>query len=222
MNIPKQTLSDIVVNARSFIRSILFLLLLALSLGLINYSLRYFDTSIQTKFLLRKEHLRHSLYFPAFYTHITSAGFVLLLGLFQFFAKTWLYRIRLHRLLGKIYVFLVLFAAAPSGLVMAVYASGGIWVNACFILLSLLWWTFTFISYQSIRQCNVTEHGNYMLRSYALTISAIMLRLYGFVFTYILGSISEYTYGWLAWLSWVPNLLLIELIIHNQKKQNSA
>lgn len=57
-----------------------------------------------------------------------------------------------------------------------------------------------------------------MIRSYALTLSAITLRLYTIMFDYLqIDARPVDIYITTAWLSWVPNLLVAELIINSWK-----
>jgi hypothetical protein len=101
---------------------------------------------------------------------------------------------------------------------MAMYADGGWPVKTCFILLSILWWIFTWRAWSSIRKKDISSHQAFMLRSYALTLSAVTLRWYSFFFGYFFSWYSLDSYLWVAWLSWVPNLILIEIWIRIKQK----
>lgn len=53
------------------------------------------------------------------------------------------------------------------------------------------------------------EHRRWMERSYALTFAAVTLRLY-LPFFFLGGMDYAQASIWLAWIAWVPNLLLVE------------
>lgn len=170
-------------------------------------------------FLLTKQSVLHvTAWRYSFYTHITSSILVLFFGAFQFIPTESARVIKFHRLLGKLYVLIVLFLSAPSGLVMAFYANGGTWSKISFVIISVLWWTFTFLAYIKIRKKDVEAHKKNMYRSYALTLSAITLRLYVLTLPFFIHLHSKEMYTLVAWLSWVPNLLLVELLQKSKRK----
>ncbi|MCW3085376.1 MAG: hypothetical protein JWP12_2742 [Bacteroidetes bacterium] len=192
-----------------FIALGVFFFLLMLKLTLPYFSFRY-----DVDFLLTKQSVLHvTVWRLAFYTHISSSLFVLLFGAFQFSKKLMFRFSKVHRLLGKIYVCLVLFVSAPSGLIMAFYANGGIAAKTSFAIISVLWWYFTFTAYRQILKRNFNKHLAYMFRSYALTLSAITLRTYVLLLPYFIHLHGVQMYTLVAWLSWVPNLIIAEFWI---------
>lgn len=176
-------------------------------------SLRY-----DTDFLATKQriiHIKHWRY--AFYTHVFLSIFALLAGLTQF-SKTLLRRKRrLHRVAGYIYVTDVLFLAGPSGLIMAFYANGTAAAKLSFVILSTLWIITTALALFYARKGRFIAHRNWMIRSYALTLSAISLRLLAMLLPKIvhLNAFDEYTL--IAWASWTLNLAVAELIILSKR-----
>jgi hypothetical protein len=184
-----------------------------------------FPTDID--FLASKQWIVDEWYWlAAFYIHITSAVLVITAGLTQF-SKTLMFQYsKWHRNIGKMYVFLVLVVAGPSGLLMAFYGNGGIWACLAFVFQALLWWGLTYKAYQSIRKGAVQTHGKYIIRSYAMTLSAISLRGATYLVsdwklrngimcpdtTYHLICYPDF-YILVAWLSWVVNLILAEVLI---------
>jgi hypothetical protein len=83
-------------------------------------------------------------------------------------------------------------------------------------MLGTLWLMTGVMAYLRIRQGDVQEHRAWMIRNYALTWSAVMLRLWLPLF-FVLGYDFPEAYTTVAWLCWVPNLLVAELIIRNSK-----
>ncbi len=181
---------------------------------MIRITLPYFSFEYDISFLLTKQRVLHKpIWRLAFYTHISSSLFVLFLGVFQFIPMLLEKFSHLHRAMGKAYVALVLFISAPSGFVMALYANGGIWTKISFCLISVLWFVFTLQAYLKIKNKNIQGHTDFMIRSYALTLSAITLRTYVVVLPHFFILHSTEMYTLISWLSWIPNLLLAELLI---------
>ena len=96
---------------------------------------------------------------------------------------------------------------------MAFYANGTLAAKSSFVILSLLWIGFTLLAAYFARKKNFPVHKNWMMRSYALTLSAISLRFYAWLLPRFLhlDGVSEYTF--IAWISWTINLLVAELLI---------
>jgi len=46
---------------------------------------------------------------------------------------------KIHRFMGRIYVFNILLINAPVGMIMAIYANGGLFGKTAFVLLDSLW-----------------------------------------------------------------------------------
>ena len=161
-------------------------------------------------------------YFLGFYAHILTAPIGLLLGAVQMSRTLRERKPNIHRSLGRLYVWLVLIGVAPGGLVMATRSYGGLSSILCFGLISVLMWLTTFIAWRRACEHRYRAHGQWMCRSYTLMCSAIMLRL----ISYWLSSTSldhAIAYQLAAWLSWVPAMCLLELLLrHCDKARLSA
>jgi hypothetical protein len=97
---------------------------------------------------------------------------------------------------------------------MGFYGNGNDMTKLSFVLLAVLWWFSTWKSYQLIRQKNIQAHGAWMMRSYALTLSAITLRMMQFFISqYNYDIAPEDIYNIIAYPSWMLNALIAELII---------
>jgi uncharacterized membrane protein len=171
-----------------------------------------FALCTDTGYLTHVGAIGHTWWFRAgFFLHVFSAIPVVLIGWGQF--STWLQRRHAawHRVIGKIYVGLVLFAAAPGGFILAMGAAGGMLGKVCFVLMSLLWFGFTLRAYLRIRKRDIAGHQRDMRRSYALSFAAITLRIWMFIIGGLLEWRTPGGYVFCAWLCWVPNLLLLEI-----------
>ncbi|SEM73445.1 Predicted membrane protein [Chryseobacterium taichungense] len=160
----------------------------------------------QTEVTSRPEYL----YF--FYTHVYISIFVLLTGFLAILRKDFGIK-DLHQNVGKVYIFLILFLAAPSGIYMGIFANGGIYSKISFVILGCLWWFSTLEAYQLARQKNFKQHQQWMWRSFALTFSAITLRMWKVIIVYLFHPNPMDVYQIIAWLGWIPNILLIEYLI---------
>ncbi|MES2690746.1 MAG: DUF2306 domain-containing protein [Bacteroidota bacterium] len=194
------------------------LVVVGFTLLMANLTLPYFSFKTDVDFLLTKQAVLHkTIWRWAFYWHISVSALVLLIGGFQFVQYIIDHFPKNHRLLGKIYVFSLLIICAPSGLIMAFYANGGIWAKISFVFVSIFWWCFTYKAFIEIRKRNIESHKAFMTRSYALTLSAITLRLYVFALPFIINWHGREMYILVAWMSWIPNLIVAELIIWSKK-----
>ncbi|MES2800473.1 MAG: DUF2306 domain-containing protein [Bacteroidota bacterium] len=182
---------------------------------LVLLSLPYLSFKRGVDFLATKELIYHLDWWRySFYVHVFSSPIVIITGFLQFF-KIFIKRYpTFHRWIGRLYIFTLLFFAAPSGLLIGLYANGGYFTQVMFVLLASCWMISGFLAYHFARKKEFKIHGDWMLRNYALTISAITLRFYAYlfdVFSVPLGQIESYQV--LSFLSWVPNLVVAELII---------
>lgn len=154
-----------------------------------------------------------------FYTHIAMGGVALLTGWSQFMPRFRARHLDLHRTLGKIYVGAVLLGGL-AGLYIAFYATGGLVSAMGFGSLAGLWVGTTWKAYDLIRKRAPIQHKHWMIRSYALCFAAVTLRLWLPLFTAGFRMPFMEAYPIIAWLCWVPNLLVAEMII--RRKRGSA
>jgi uncharacterized membrane protein len=154
----------------------------------------------------------------AFFIHVYSSMWVLFAGFTQFSKQLQKNQPKLHRTLGYIYVVDVLLITGPAGLVMGFYANGGLWSRIAFVLLAVLWIYFTAMALVKAKQKNFKAHRNYMIRSYALTLSAITLRAWKYGITNTMTLPPMDVYRVVAWLGWLGNLAIAEWLIFRQKK----
>ncbi|MEN2400644.1 DUF2306 domain-containing protein [Flavobacterium sp. MC2016-06] len=165
------------------------------------------------------EVLEIPFYIVFFYIHVYTAIFVLLAGFTQFSSTLLRKQPSIHRNIGKFYVFTVLFLSAPSGLFIGVFANGGFYSKISFVTLSILWFYFTLKGFLHIKNKNILLHKAFMLRSFALTFSAITLRFWKVILIYLFHPSPMDVYQIIAWLGWIPNLLIAEYYIYNQSKK---
>ncbi len=142
--------------------------------------------------------------------HAVMASFALLTGPLQMSGTLLKKFPNLHRGTGWLYVTAVLVGWIAS-LPLALHAFTGTIAAAGFLCLGALWLFTTLYAVVAISGGDIQTHRHWMTRSYALTFAAVTLRLYlalaiaaGAVFT---------AYPYIAWLCWLPNLAVAELLI---------
>jgi len=151
--------------------------------------------------------------------HFLGGAVALAVGAFQLNSRIRARFIALHRWLGRTYV-IAIAAGGAASLVLAVHSSGGTVARAGFGLLGVCWLISTFNAYRYIRQKNLGEHRNWMIRSYALTLAAVTLRVY-LPLSLIAGVPFPIAYPAIAWLCWVPNLLVAEWLVRSGRAASS-
>lgn len=123
--------------------------------------------------------------------------------------------------MGYIYVTDVLLITGPAGLLMGFYANGGITSRIAFVMLAFLWIFFTAMALIKARQKDFKAHRRFMIRSYALTLSALTLRAWKYAITNMFELPPMDVYRTVAWLGWVVNLGVAEYIIYKSKQKLS-
>ncbi len=185
-----------------------------LAIGVGFYPFLYLMTKNEVGLLSGKSDvlLSSALWMSAFYLHIIPGGIALLIGWPQFVKKLRNRRIEFHRALGKIYLLAIL-TSGVAGLYLAFYAEGGAVAQIGFLGLAISWLFTTTMAYITIKQKKIESHQNCMIRSYALCFAAVTLRIWLPLFTNVWGMDFIPAYRIIAWLAWVPNLLVAELIV---------
>jgi uncharacterized membrane protein len=143
------------------------------------------------------------------YLHAFAASAALLLGPLQFSAGFRRDHARIHRWLGRAYLSIGVLVGGFSALYLAQFAYGGLTARIGFSALGLAWLYTGLRAFLAIRSGAVAEHRRWMIRNFALTFAAVMLRLYLPV-AIAAGVDFERAYAVIAWLCWVPNPFVAE------------
>jgi uncharacterized membrane protein len=182
---------------------------------LILLSLPYIHFERNVDFLKTKQLIYHLKYWRvSFYIHVFTSPIVIISGLFQF--NRWILKnhARIHRISGYAYILTVIFITGPAAFIMSLWANGGRIAQLSFVLLSILWILFTYLAYYHVKKGSIDRHAKWMIRSYALTLSAVTLRFYAYLFdVFNLDLGPKETYILLAYIAWIPNLLIAEILI---------
>lgn len=180
-------------------------------------TLQYIPIDTDVAFLqIKQAYIHITPWLIAFYIHVFASMFVLFAGFTQFSDHILQQYKRLHRTIGKLYVILVLFVTGPASFIMALLANGGLISRTAFTTLSLLWIYTTAKAWTTVRKKEYTVHRKWMIRSYALTLSAVTLRAWKWLLIALFHLRPLDTYHIVSWLGFVPNLLVAEYIIRKR------
>ena len=147
------------------------------------------------------------------YTHVFAAVVALALGPFQF--SGWIRRNhpRVHRWIGRTYLSVGVGLGGLFGLYMSTFAYGGLIAKLGFACLAVAWLFTGLRAFQTIRKGAVQEHRKWVIRNFSLTLAAVTLRLY-LPASMVAEIPFEISYPVIAWLAWVPNLLVAEWYVN--------
>lgn len=170
----------------------------------------YFDGGPRPRFLLEKGLWPDQAWWLAtFHFHIVGACVALAAGTPLMFEAWTRKHPHGHRWLGYVYINVVLWMAAPSGLVLALTAKGGAWGTAGFAVAGALWWQTTWAGYRAIRRRDLPAHIRCMVRSFALALSAPAFRVIQAGLFWV-GMADETNYIVSLWLSLAVSAILSE------------
>jgi uncharacterized membrane protein len=145
----------------------------------------------------------------AVYAHLGASAMALATGPFQFNTRLRARYLRMHRVMGRVYVTSVV-VGGIAGFRLALASQGGLVAHIGFGLLAVLWVTSVVIAFRLIRAGRELEHRRWMIRNFSLTFAAVMLRIY-LPMSVAVGIPFAVAYPAIAWLCWVPNLVFAEL-----------
>ena len=198
---------------------LLFLLILILNAGIFRVTADYMHVDGNESFLIGKETpLENPWFHPALIIHGFSSSisllFVSLLVLFR------IEKYRIHRIIGKSTMLLLVFLAFPSGLFLSYYASGGPFGKFLFVMLSFYTIWAVINGYLAIRKKQIQAHRSWMIELLILLCSAIVLRLFIVFFVMVFNWQEDAMYLTAALLSWIPWVLIFKLV-QSKKLQGS-
>ena len=183
---------------------------LSILIGLYPFLYFFVDTRFALLSQKTEQLLNDTIWNIAFYGHIVFGGFALLIGWLQFSKKLRVNNISMHRRIGKAYVCFVLVSGICS-LYIALFATGGLISSIGFGSLGVIWLAVTMLGFKAVKKGNIALHQKLMIYSYAACFGAVTLRIW---LPILIGIFGEFipAYRLVAWLSWVPNLLVAYFI----------
>jgi uncharacterized membrane protein len=123
---------------------------------------------------------------------------------------------RLHRALGRVYVAAVAVSVVAASAVLATGDKPLVFRTGLAGLI-VAWVTTTGLAFVAIRRGLVTQHREWMIRSYVVTFAFVSFRvLYDLLRAYHVGTRAEQA-GLSAWFCWAVPLLVAELVLQGRK-----
>jgi len=195
---------------------IAWMLLVILCLGIAAYSARYLLHPPRTP----AQALGNPLGVPWLFIHIAGSVTALVLGSLQFLPALRRGARPPHRWVGRVYVVACLVGGA-AGLILAAGSSAGLIASAGFGSLAVLWIAANLLGWRAAVQGRFVAHRRWMVRSWALTLAAVTLRLY-LPLVMVLDLPFLPWYRAISFLAWVPNLIAAELWLRRGVKARKA
>ncbi|MBI3239964.1 MAG: DUF2306 domain-containing protein [Flavobacteriia bacterium] len=193
------------------VKLLFFLFLNSFNVFIALVGISYLNPDFSRGYLLGKEALFDSYWFPiGLGVHAASAPIALLL-----FSLLVIFRVErtpaTHRFLGKVSLILLLTLVVPSGWILSYFAFGGALGKLIFFLLASYTAFAAIQGYFAIRKKELESHKHWMREVLLLLTSAIILRLLLYVF-YRIDFMGEIAYNTAAILSWVPSILILKAL----------
>lgn len=206
-----------IVNALAVLSVMIF------SIVMLQTIFQYTGLEKNVGFLLFKQQVVGNPYWMAFfYIHIFSITLCLLAGLTQFSSWFLQENKKLHRIIGRIYIYNILLINVPACFVLGLFSNGGLIGITGFIVQDILWAYFTTKAVLSIKKGDITGHRNSMILSYAVTVTAITFRIIKNLFYNEELHDYELFYGMNVWLSLIINLSTAFFIIKRNRQISTS
>lgn len=156
----------------------------------------------------------------AFLAHVVFGGLALLLSPLQLSARLRTRLPRLHRVTGRI-VLASIAVAGTAGFLLSWFNVAGAVGTAGFGALAILWVTFAALGLRAVLRGDTATHRAWMMRTFAMTYAAVTLRVWLIALIPVLGDFHG-AHLLVPFLSWVPNLIVVELILRRQRDAGST
>jgi uncharacterized membrane protein YozB (DUF420 family) len=176
----------------------------------------------------------HPMYFPVLMLHVSTASVALITCVLQVWPWLRRHHPRVHRYVGRVYVFA---GVLPAGITVLVLT--GIWPFSAVtavgqVLVAVLWLCITTYGFVLIRRGRPADHRRWMLRSFALTASVLMNQLFSLpslilftmqLDTRLAGSedvLNQVSVATENWLGFTVSLLAVEWWLEREQLRRSA
>lgn len=147
-------------------------------------------------------------------THIVGSGLALAAGPFQLWSGLRRRSALAHRCIGRLYMIGVLIGGCAA-FYLASHAGQGPVFAISLGSLGVAWWVTTGMAYAAIRFGHVSQHKEWVLRSYVVTFTFVSTRTLADLG--ILPSLGHDPFATLVWLCWALPLLAMEVILQGRK-----
>ncbi|MBT4775788.1 MAG: DUF2306 domain-containing protein [Crocinitomicaceae bacterium] len=181
---------------------------------LIIIALSYFSFNLNFHFLRSKQDLlSNTIWLASFYLHLLFGVVAILSGIPLFFNRLIPFKSNLHQILGRVYILSILLITGPTGFYLSFFAEGGIYATIGFLCMTMAWMVPTYLAFVFAVKKKIEAHYLWMIRSLALTLSGVTLRLLTPFGSHILELDEDSNFILTAYLSWMINWGIAEIII---------
>ncbi len=157
---------------------------------------------------------------PWLKVHVAGAATALLLGPFNFVGSIRRRAPRVHRWAGRIYIVGCL-VGGMGGFVIGFGSFAGPIANTGFVSLAVCWIVANVQGWRSAMDGRFADHRAWMIRSFAMTFGAVLLRVY-LPLSQLLHVPFIEAYRAIAFLAWVPNLMVAEIYLRRTRGRDHA
>ena len=212
---------------RVFLAALIFLIsdvLLEIVYGYRRYFPADFKVDPATNFLMGREAMFVGSYKVAFYIHIIASPCAILIGCLLTFGRKLRRLRRLHRVLGRVQIMLVLLFVVPSGLVMSTEALTGAIAGWGFATQALLTGASAVATVLYAIRGSYAKHQRWATRCFVLLCAPLLLRLVGGA-TAVMQIDTDQLYQVTAWAGWIVPLAICEIYflkIHGQSLKDHS
>lgn len=196
----------------TIVRWLAVVLILRVLVSILSNYPDYFPPDFNSLFLHGREATFAGAYRAAFYVHIFSGPLVLGNGLILLSESVRRRHARLHRVLGRLQVAVLLLLMLPSAVLMSQHAFGGRSAGLSFLVLSAATAGCAIVGFVHAIRRRFEPHRRWMLRCYVLICSAVALRLISGAAETVGVHDPERAYVVAAWASWLVPLVGCELV----------
>lgn len=152
--------------------------------------------------------------------HVVFGILALLIGPFQFVPAIRNNYLTVHRWMGRTYLISTLIGGI-AGLYMASTSQVNYTYQYGLISLALIWITTGAMAYISIRNLNITQHREWMIRSYVVTFGFTVFRIMDELLVKAIPDQGD-RLGLLSWICWAVPLLIAEVCIQSVKVRQAS
>lgn len=149
------------------------------------------------------------------FVHVVFGILALLLGPFQFIPGIRNNYLTVHRWMGRTYLISTMIAGI-AGLYMASTSQVNYTYQTGLTSLALIWITAGTMAYIAIRNLNIKQHREWMIRSYVITFGFTAFRLMDELLATAIPDQGD-RLGMLSWTCWAVPLLIAEVCIQSGK-----
>ena len=142
-------------------------------------------------------------------SHILGGATALCIGPLQFWPALRRRNIRLHRILGRVYLGSIAVGSVGGFYMAAFHAGGGFGFSLAF--LDLAWALTASMALVAIRHRQIALHREWMVRSYVVTYGFVLFRI--LQYSHVLHGLGREEAAAAGWACWAPPLLVTEVVL---------